>query len=151
VKRSKRLERINAINVGIENAAGARLADAAGEYSRHVNQLEQLRIYKDDYATQLQNKMQDGMSPQALRDFHYFFASIDNAITQQQAMVEHLRRKLEHCQQEWFDKRNEVEKINVAGASLKRAEDLAATRAEQKASDELGLRRSGGRHSLLSL
>ena len=140
MKRSERLERINVINHGLENLAGAKLAKASAEYTQQLNQLQQLVIYKDDYAEQLKTRMQGNLSPQELRDFRYFFTSIENAIHQQESMVAHLRKKLDECQTEWFEKRNEVEKINVAGASLKRAEAVTATRLEQKASDELGMR-----------
>lgn len=144
MKRSERLERINAINTGLENLAGARLAKISAEYAQQLHQLEQLHIYKDDYAEQLKHKMQGNLSPQELRDYRYFFASIENAIHQQESMVAHVRRKLDQCQAEWMEKRNDVEKINIAGAGLKRAEALADARREQKASDELGLRMGAG-------
>jgi flagellar FliJ protein len=144
MKRSERLERINVINAGLENLAGAKLAKISAEYSQQLNQLEQLHIYRDDYAEQLKHKMQGNLSCEALRDYRYFFASIENAIHQQESMVAHVKKKLDQCQAEWFDKRNEVEKINVAGASLKRSEALVEARREQKASDELGLRMGAG-------
>lgn len=139
MKRSERLERINTINSGLESLAGAKLASVNAEYTSQVNQLEQLRIYKDDYAEQLKQKMAAKISPQELRDYRYFFSSIENAIHQQESMVQHLQKKLEKCQAEWFERRNEVEKINVAGASLKRAEAVVEARKEQKVSDELGM------------
>lgn len=144
MKRSERLERINVINHGLENLAGAKLAKISAEYTQQLHQLEQLLIYKDDYAEQLKHKMQGNLSSDALRDYRYFFASIENAIQQQESMVAHVKKKLDQCQAEWFDKRNEVEKINVAGASLKRAEAVADARREQKASDELGMRLGAG-------
>ncbi len=151
MKRSERLERINAINHGLENLAGAKLAKASEEYAQQQNQLEQLRIYREDYAEQLRVKMLGDLSPQELRDYRFFFASIENAIHQQESMVAHMHRKLEQCQAEWMEKRNEVEKLNVAGASLKRAEAATEARNEQKASDELGLRMGSGLQSPLSL
>lgn len=150
MKRSERLERINAINHGLENLAGAKLARVAEEYAAQLNQLEQLRIYKDDYAGQLRVKMQRNLSPQELRDYRYFFTSIENAIQQQESMVAHVERKLEQARAEWLEKRNEVEKLNVAGASLKRAESQADARREQKLSDELGLRLRASMPPLIS-
>lgn len=137
MKRSERLERINAINHGLESMAGAKLAAVYAEYSAQMNQLEQLKIYKDDYADQLKIKMNNNMNPNELRDYKYFFSSIENAIHQQESMVNHLYKKLEGCQQEWFEKRNEVERINIAGENLRRAEELQETRRAQKINDEL--------------
>lgn len=147
MKRSERLERLNVINHGLENLAGAKLASVNAEYSSQLNQLKQLCIYKDDYAEQLKQKLQLHISPQELRDYKYFFASIENAILQQESMVKHLAKKLDSCQQDWFEKRNEVEKINVAGASLKRAEAVQDARKEQQQSDELGMLMRERQHS----
>lgn len=150
MKRSERLERINAINHGLENLAGAKLAKVSEEYAMQLNQLEQLRVYKDDYAEQLRVKMQGNLTTQELRDYRYFFASIENAIQQQESMVAHVQKKLEQVQAEWMEKRNEVEKLNVAGASLRRTEAAEDARREQKLSDELGLRLRAGRFTDLS-
>lgn len=149
MKRSERLERINAINTGLENLAGAKLASVYAEYNSQLNQLEQLHIYKDDYAEQLKHKMQAKISPQELRDYRFFFSSIENAIHQQESMVNHLLKKLEKCQSEWFERRNEVEKLNVAGANIKRTEAVVEARKEQKLSDELGMLMRG-MHSRIS-
>lgn len=139
MKKSERLERINLINQGHQNRAGANLAKVSAEYAQQLHQLQQLVIYKDDYAEQLKTRMQGDLSPQELRDFRYFFASIESAIHQQESMLVHLQKKLDACQAEWREKRTEVEKINMAGASLKRTEAVAAARLEQKVSDELGI------------
>ena len=139
MKRSERLERINAINHGLENMASAKLSSINQEYMNQLNQLEQLRIYKDEYAEQLKSKMTAAVSTQELRDYKYFFSSIENAILQQESMVRHLQMKMEQVQAEWMEKRNEVEKINVAGENLKRAEAEAQARQEQKLNDELGM------------
>ena len=139
MKRSERLEKINAINAGLENMAGAKLAGISQEYAVQMNQLEQLKIYKDDYAEQLRQKMQENISPQELRDYKYFFSSIENAIHQQESMVRHLQLKLEKCQEEWLERRNEVEKINIAGEHIRRSEAEAEARREQKVSDELSM------------
>ena len=137
MKRSERLAKINAINHGLENMAGVKLAKVFEEYSAQMNQLEQLKIYKDDYAEQLRVKMESQLSVQELRDYKYFFSSIENAIVQQESMVDHLRKKLEKCQSEWFERRNEVEKLNIAGENLRRGEEAQLARREQKLSDEL--------------
>lgn len=139
MKRSERLERINAVNHGLENMAGAKLAGVYEEYTAQLNQLEQLRIYKDDYAEQLREKMQSDLSSQEIRDYKYFFASIENAIKQQESMVEHVRKKLEKCREEWLGRRSEVEKLNAAGDNMKREEAREEARKEQKLSDELGM------------
>jgi flagellar export protein FliJ len=143
MKRSERLERINVINQNLENVAGTQLATVYAEYSVQVKQLEQLHIYKDDYAEQLKSKLNGSIKPAVLRDYKYFFSSIDTAIQQQEGLVKRLHTKLEQSQAEWLDKRSEVQKINVAGDNMRKLEQQVEARKEQRSSDELSMRMLG--------
>lgn len=143
MKRSERLARINVINHNLENMAGTQLATVYAEYSVQVKQLEQLHIYKDDYAEQLKNKLNSSIRPAVLRDYKYFFSSIDTAIQQQEGLVKRLHAKLEKSQAEWLDKHSEVQKINVAGENMRKLEQRIEARKEQITSDELSLRMAG--------
>ncbi len=119
MKRSERLDRINVINQNLENVAGTQLATIYAEYSVQVKQLEQLHIYKEDYAERLKSKLNGSIRPEVLRDYKYFFSSIDTAIQQQESLVQRLHTKLEKSQAEWLDKHSEVQKINVAGENIR--------------------------------
>ena len=143
MKRSERLARINVINHNLENIAGTQLATVYSEYSVQVKQLEQLHIYKDDYAEQLKSKLNGSIRPEVLRDYKYFFSSIDTAIAQQEGLVQRLHTKLEKSQSEWLDKHSEVQKINVAGDNMRKLERQAEARKEQKSTDELSMRMLG--------
>lgn len=140
MKRSERLARINVINHNLENMAGSQLAMVYAEYSTQVKQLEQLHIYKEDYAEQLKSKLDNTIRPEVLRDYKYFFNSIDTAIQQQEGMVKHLHNKLEKSQANWLDKHSEVQKINVAGANMRILEQKIEEKKEQQSSDELSMR-----------
>jgi flagellar protein FliJ len=139
MKRSERLEKINAINHGFKSMAGANLARAEQDYQAALHQLEQLRIYKDEYSTQLKLRMQGQVSPDEIQDFRYFFASLYKAISQQESIVKHLQKQVEECREEWLAKDQEVRKFNSVGDSLRREETQTETRREQKRSDEIGL------------
>jgi flagellar export protein FliJ len=140
MKRSDRLAKINVINSSLENMAGTQLASVYAEYSAQVKQLEQLHIYKEDYAEQLKTKLSGNIRPEVLRDYKYFFGSIDTAIQQQEVMVKHLHNKLERSQADWLDKHSEVQKINVAGENMRKLEQRIEARKEQLNSDELSMR-----------
>ncbi|MES2624466.1 MAG: flagellar export protein FliJ [Pseudomonadota bacterium] len=140
MKRSERLDRINIINQNAENMAGTQLATVYAEYSVQVKQLEQLHIYKDDYAEQLKIKLNGSIKPEVLRDYKYFFSSIDSAIQQQEGLVKRLHTKLENSQADWLDKHSEVQKINVAGDNMRKLERNIEAKKEQNSSDELSMR-----------
>ena len=138
MKRSERLGKINAINHGFKSLAGANLARLEQEYNSALHQLEQLRIYKDEYSEQLKHRMDGGhVTPDEIQDFRYFFASLYKAINQQESIVTHLNKQLEESRQEWLAKDQEVRKINTIGENLRREEQVVEARREQKRSDEL--------------
>ncbi|MES2603906.1 MAG: flagellar export protein FliJ [Pseudomonadota bacterium] len=137
MKRSERLEKINAINQGMENLAGASLAGIQAEHAAQVNQLEQLLVYKAEYADKFTARMKGDVSAQELQDYRYFFASIDAAIVQQQSMVNHYTRMVEKSREEWMARHQEVQKINQVSSNLRKSEQVAQSRLEQKILDEI--------------
>jgi flagellar protein FliJ len=139
MKRSERLEKINAINNGFKSLAGANLARVEQEYNTQLHQLEQLRIYKDEYSEQLKQRMNGHVTPDEIQDFRYFFASLYKAISQQESLVNHLHKQLEESRQEWLAKDAEVRKFNTIGDNMRREEQQQEVRKEQKRSDEMSM------------
>lgn len=139
MKRSERLEKINAINNGFKSLAGANLARIEQEYNTQLHQLEQLRIYKDEYSEQLKQRMNGNVTPDEIQDFRYFFASLYKAIGQQESLVNHLHKQLEESRREWLAKDQEVRKFNTIGENMRREEQQQETRKEQKRSDEMSM------------
>ena len=137
MKRSSRMEKLNAINNGIKSLAGASLARAENEYTTQAQQLEQLQIYKEEYADQLKERLENNVSPEEMKDYRYFFSSLYKAISQQESTVRHLKAQVDECRKEWLSKEQEVRKLNVISENLRLAEDHADARLEQKATDEM--------------
>ena len=144
MKRSERLEKINTINQGMVNLAGASLAGVQAEYNAQLSQLEQLKIYKADYAEQFRKRMSGQVTPQELQDYRYFFASIDTAIQQQESMVEHYAKLVEKRKEEWMLRHQEVRKIDTVADKVRKVEQFKVTRQEQKLLDEVSSRFFGG-------
>ena len=137
MKRSTRLEKLADINAGYENMALAALATARAQYQKQEDQLNQLKIYRDDYRNQLTERMQDTTSANEIRDFQYFFASLDDAIDQQALEVDRAATELEKVEQNWLHSRQEVKKFSQAASNLKQREDADAERHTQMESDEV--------------
>lgn len=143
MKRSDRMEKINVINNGIKTLAGANLARAEQEYAQQLHQLEQLRIYKEEYAEQLRQRMAGQVRPDEIQDYRYFFSSLYRAISQQESIVAHLKNQVENCRREWLARDQEVRKLNKVGDRLRQVEEEDEVRKEQKRSDELMLGGNG--------
>ena len=137
MKRSTRLEKLADINSGYENMALAALATARSQYQKQEDQLNQLKIYRDDYRSQLIERMQVTTSANEIRDFQYFFSSLDDAIDQQALEVEKAAAELAKVEQNWLQSRQEVKKFSQAASNLKQREDADVERRSQQESDEL--------------
>ena len=137
MKRSTRMEKLADINLGHENAALAALASARAAYQKQEQQLQQLKLYREDYRNQLSERMSGSTSAQVIRDFQYFFGSLDDAIAQQNLEVEKAAAELEQVERNWLDRRQEVKKFNRAADNLRQREAADMERQAQIESDEL--------------
>ena len=137
MKRSTRLEKLADINSGYENMALAALATARAQYQKQEDQLNQLKIYRDDYRSQLIERMQVTTSANEIRDFQYFFSSLDDAIDQQAMEVEKAAAELQKVEQNWLQSRQEVKKFSQAANNLRQREEADIERRSQQESDEL--------------
>lgn len=137
MKRSERMEKIVTINTGYENMAGATLASAQTEHQSQLNQLDQLKIYKQEYQLQLKQRMSNSITSKEIQDFQFFFASLDDAIAQQVVMVKRSATQVDLTKAEWLEKKKEVKKISRIAENLKKEEYLLESRKEQKETDEL--------------
>lgn len=139
MKRFERLDKIAGINLGHENLAGASLASSRDQYSQQVNQLEQLKIYKKEYQQQLKTRLETTISANEIRDYQYFFSSLDTAISQQVELVKQSAAQVEESRNNWLDKKREVAKISRVSENLRARETAAQLKNEQKITDEMNL------------
>ncbi|HWK54047.1 MAG TPA: flagellar export protein FliJ [Hyphomicrobiales bacterium] len=137
MKRSERLEKINAINQGMENLAGVSLASVQADYDAQLHQLEQLRVYREEYVSRLRQRLANYTTARQLQDYHYFFSTIDKAIEQQERQVQHCLGVVEQHKAVWQQRHQEVRKMDIATENLKRSEAAGAQRREQKQTDEM--------------
>lgn len=150
MKRSARLEKIANINLGFENIAGASLASSKTEFKKQENQLEQLKIYKQEYQKQLRERLQNSISANEILDYQYFFSSLDNAIEQQTEIVKQSASQVDISKTNWLNKKREVAKISRIAEKAKAIETDAQQKIEQKISDELNLSRFALKNGLLN-
>jgi flagellar FliJ protein len=140
VKRSTRIEKIADINQGYEQQAGALLNCARSQHQKQEQQLEQLKLYRQEYQQRLQAKLQNSASATLMDDYHRFFSMLDTAINDQAKIVNRSSQQVDSSQQNWLDKKRAVTSMTRAAENIKAQEECVVRANEQKENDELASR-----------
>lgn len=149
MKRSARMEKIADINLGFENIAGAAFATARRQLQAQEKQLEQLNIYKQEYQQKLKARLSGNITVTEMQDYQYFFTSLDQAISQQTAILKQSENQVQHSKDEWMNKKQDVAKVSKVAERLKKKEDEESIKKEQQETDELNLRLYNKKESLI--
>jgi flagellar FliJ protein len=98
--------------------------------------------YRVDYCAKWSAKFRQGSSMEILRSYHGFMARLDQAITQQQAVVGHAQRGVDAAKERLLER--EIRVATVERLIQRRRELLARAedRREQKNLDEMAARRA---------
>lgn len=140
MKRSTRIEKIADINQGYEQQAGALLNCARSQHQKQEQQLEQLKLYRQEYQQRLQAKLQNSASATLMDDYHRFFSMLDTAINDQAKIVNRSSQQVDSSQQNWLDKKRAVTSMTRAAENIKAQEECVVRANEQKENDELASR-----------
>ena len=140
MKRSTRIEKIADINQSHEQQAGALLNCARSQHQQQKQQLEQLKLYRQEYQQRLQAKLQNSASATLMDDYHRFFSMLDTAINDQAKIVNRSSQQVDSSQQNWLDKKRAVTSMTRAAENIKAQEERVVRANEQKENDELASR-----------
>ena len=149
MKRSERIGRIANINQSFENVAGASLSAAQAQYQNELNQLEQLKVYRNDYQSMLKERMKLTVSPKEMQDYQYFFSSLEIAIAQQEEVVNQCLQEMDSSKQNWLGKHMDTQKMYKVKENLKSEETEAECKKEIEELNEINQSRynSESKHS----
>src|SRR5690606_36327313 len=92
-----------------------------GEEQRQLADAEarlvELRTYHGEYMGAFRKRCEDGTSIRALRDFQAFLARLDNAVRQQEQLVEQARQRVAGSRRGW---QGAAQKVKAVGAVVER-------------------------------
>ena len=132
-----------------EQMASVRAAVANAEAQQQ--QAQGLSTYRSEYCRKWSAQFQQAAQMEILRSYHGFLSRLDQAITQQQSVLDHAGRMVEVQRQRLVEREIRVATVERL---IKRREDLLARmadRRDQKDLDELAQRVSSARtHAGLS-
>lgn len=124
------------ISSELENSAGAELAVARSQLGVQENQLQELKSYLGEYQRQLQAKLDISDSAVVINGYQQFISSLNGAIALQTDIVKKTESSVALLQQNWLDKKLEVNKFDQAAANIRNEEMANAKRVEQSESDD---------------
>lgn len=107
----------------------------AGERSAD-ERLRLLTQYRMEYRERYLAAARQGIGPDGLRNFTAFIGKLDEAIAQQQQVLEEQRRATQAGQQQWMSERNRLRAFDTLSQRQQQQEQQRENRLEQRQSDE---------------
>jgi flagellar FliJ protein len=98
--------------------------------------LDTLLQYRKDYQTRFQEAVQNGMSQSDMRNFQNFIQRLDDAISQQQNIVESARQSVQTGRNELQDTQRKMKSFDTLAQRHQEAEKKLAAKTEQRQQDE---------------
>lgn len=128
------------------------MQNRADEATRHLGKLiaaeqdararlQMLEQYRAEYAERMREAAAQGLTPTALRNYQDFLARIDQAITQQAAVVKHSEVQTAHGQQHWQAQNKQLKAIDTLAVRHETRERQLEGKKEQKLLDEFTTRK----------
>ena len=123
----------------------AQVRNAVANAQAQQQQVEGLTTYRSEYCQKWSAQFRQAAQIEILRSYHGFLARLDQAITQQQSVVEHASRMVDVQRQRLIER--EIRVATVERLIKRREAMLAklADRRDQKNLDELAQRLSSAR------
>jgi len=134
--KSKRIEPIVNMAHDSEREAAKALGDALQLLDKSVQQLDQLKGYREEYHQRLTSSGEAGMNAQTMNEFRSFIAKLTQAIQQQEAVVEQAQRHLEAKKQYWFARRGHSKALDTVLDRYLQREQRQERKREQRELDE---------------
>jgi flagellar FliJ protein len=139
---SDRLKPVRRIAENRERDAAKRLGDAQRILQDQESKLEQLRLFQKEYQQRFEEAARNGMSAAKLRDYQMFMAKLQQAVVQQESVVEASRHHRGLQKARWQEKFTRTQAIGKVIERHRQEELKDQERKDQKETDERALRRS---------
>ena len=128
-----------------EEEAAKRLADAQQRLAEQENRLEQLTLFRGEYANQFQREGGSGISARRFQDYAAFLNNLDQGVAQSRQQLERLQQELQRKRQDWVQTHAKTKALEEVLARDRKARSRREDQREQRDSDERNLRGSNAR------
>lgn len=118
------------------DAATRKLGQLNQQHQSAQRKLETLLQFRKDYQDQFQEAARNGMNHHDLRNFQDFIKRLDEAITQQHALIEQSKRSVQSGRNELSETQRRMKSFDTLAQRHVEAEKKLEAKAEQKMQDE---------------
>jgi flagellar FliJ protein len=118
------------------DAATRKLGQLNQQHQTAQDKLEALQQYRKDYQVKFQEAMQGGMEPADLRNFQDFINRLDQAIRQQQGVIEKAKNGVQTGRHELMDATRKMKSFDTLAQRHVDAERKLEAKSEQRMQDE---------------
>jgi len=105
-----------------------------GQFQGHLEQLESLRSYVNDYANQ---NLQKTISSVQMLSTHAFVGKLHHAIASEENKTEGFREVMDRAREAWVDKRSRLQALQKLLLRLQKSRQASLDKHEQNFLDEL--------------
>jgi len=140
--KSERLKPVQRINESREKDAARALGRSVQIVQQHEQRLAELQQYRDEYDRQIQSMGENGVVASRLQQMQSFLHNLNQAISQQQLIVEQARREQEHKRRSWQQAHGKTQVMDKVVERYRRDEQYQANKRDQKENDEHALNNS---------
>jgi len=134
--RSKRMQPVQQLAQSREQKAGQRLGQSQQYLRAQQAKLEELRVYRDQYARDFEASGGAGLSATRVQDYRIFLARLGEAIRQQEAVIAECCARHEQTRRQWMESRSQGQAIDKLVDRYRRDENRQLDRQEQKEQDD---------------
>jgi flagellar FliJ protein len=134
--RSKRMIPVVKVAENREQVAARALGEAQQRLAAQQRKFEELVTYRDQYSSEFQHYSGQGMGVARLQDYRVFLARLNEAIQQQQRVVERCQLDCERQRGHWMSTRTRTQALGKVVDRYRREEGQVAERREQRDTDE---------------
>lgn len=121
--------------------AGRRLAALLASEQQGEEKLQLLKNYRDEYHARFVEAGKRGMGPQEWRNFQDFLGRLDEAIAQQQQIVDQARQMAERGQQAWLSERTRAKAFDILSQRHETRQQQVEAKRQQKEADEFSTKK----------
>ncbi len=104
------------------------------------SQLEMLQTYRQDYAQRLLDVGQTGVTMANYHNFRRFIVTLDQAISQQNSVIQSLEEQMEQGRQVWYGHQQRLKAYATLIDRRLQTQQVQQQRMEQRNSDEIAAR-----------
>ena|ERR1044071_1191663 len=140
MSRAKRLEPVQDVVEAAERRLAQSLAGLQRRLADAESKLLELERYRDEYQQGLTQRAGGGIGVAQLRDYQAFLGRLNEAIRQQQSVVQRARGDRDAEQQRWQHAARRVKAVDHVVDRWQAEDRRVAERREQRDTDERGQR-----------